>query len=108
MKECCKKESCGTEKSNCKCRSGEKCCRDKQKCCDSSHSFFEVADCAWREVLKEMIKDHIRSHDGDRMTELAKIIAESNGQRWKNKMNSKRHCKDLKEKLCGFFEKSKK
>lgn len=65
--------------------------------------FLEIADCAWVEVLKEKIKEHIREHDDGHLTELAKIIAEGNKKRWKNKMAGKKECHEFAEELCSFF-----
>ncbi len=107
MKECTEKKSCDEhEKCESECVPRHQGCGEKE--CHSSHPFLELADCAWMEVLKEKIKEHILATDKERMTELAKIISECNQQRWKNKMGKKRHCKDFEEKLCGFFERSKK
>ncbi len=104
------------------CNSNEKCCcpchSKKEECChgenghdehaDFAEYFLEVADCAWEEVLKEKIKEHILSTQDKRMTELAKIVSEGNNLRWRNKMEKKQGCGDFREKLCEFFSKSKK
>lgn len=100
-------------------------CNSKEKCCCSCHSqkkegecqsekgheefskfLFEIADCAWTEVLKEKIKEHILATQGDRMNELAKMVSEANSQRWKSKMEKKKSCNEFKEKLCNFFRHS--
>lgn len=106
------------------CSSDQKCCSNHQKCSCPCHSkehyheegqheecaydFLEAADCAWMEVLKDKIKEYILSTQNDRMTELAKIVAEANNQRWRHKMEKKQGCMDFKEKLCNFFSKQKK
>lgn len=73
-----------------------------------SHYFLELADEAWQEVLKDKIKDHILKTQNDRMTKLAKIIAEGNNQRWRNRMEKKQGCMEFQEELCEFFSQSKK
>jgi len=105
MNECCGKNHCESEK--CECVPGHKGCRDEGSC-NKSHFFMQVADCAWMEVLKDLIKEHIKATDKDRMTELAKLISEGNRECWRSKMGKKHACKDFEEKLCHFFSKSKK
>lgn len=68
-----------------------------------AHAFLELADEAWREVLKQKIKDQIIAHSGHRLDELAKLISETNYARWKNKMAAHRGCKEYEEKLCKMF-----
>lgn len=70
--------------------------------------FLDIADSAWGEVLKDEVKKYILSTQKDRMTELAKIVAEGNNQRWRHKMEKKQGCADFKEKLHHFFSQSKK
>lgn len=100
---------------------GEKCCNSnkenscehKESCCNHEHHceflkfLLEVADCAWKEALKEKIKEHILATQGDRMAELAKIVSETNNERWKHKMQKKRGLKDFKERLSHFFGEGK-
>ncbi|MBS0622882.1 MAG: hypothetical protein JSR80_08025 [Verrucomicrobia bacterium] len=90
--------------------SQEGCCPEKKEChekeeyeCDFSSWLLEVADEAWTEVLKEKIKEYILSTQEDRMTELAKIVAEANDHRWKHRMEKNHCCMDFKEKLSRFF-----
>jgi hypothetical protein len=102
------------------------CDSNEKKCCCPCHAkqeegcsgeekheewikyFLEAADCAWMEVLKDKMKEYILSTQDDRMTELAKIVADGNSQRWKHKMEKKQGCMDFKEKLRRFFGHSKK
>lgn len=99
------------------CSSCEKCCNTKEQSGSScggekgekfAEGLLEIADAAWMEVLKEKIKEHIVATQGDRMTELAKILSEGNSQRWRQKMEKKHSCMDFKEKLQRFFSQSKK
>jgi hypothetical protein len=102
------------------------CSSNNEECCCPCHSkrdechhgedkhemvtdyFLEAADCAWGEVLKDKIKEYILATQSDRMTELAKIVAEGNNQRWKNKMEKKHGCADFHERLRSFFSHPKK
>jgi predicted metal-dependent hydrolase len=113
--ECCSKEkNCGC---GCGCYSqcNQSCCPCHTKQTDCSHSeeekasyFLEVADEAWQEVLKDKIKEHILKTQNDRMDKLAKIVAEANNRRWKNKMEKKQGCMEFQESLCELFSQTKK
>jgi len=70
--------------------------------------FLELADEAWQEVLMDKIKAYILKTQNDRMDKLAKVIAEGNNHRWKNRMEKKQGCKDFMEELCKFFSHEKK
>lgn len=98
MKECCK-DKCESENESCHKEENDEC---------NNEFFLEVADCAWTEVLKDKIKEHILATQGDRMKELAKIVAEGNNKRWQNKMEGKKNCMEFEEQLCHFFSKHKK
>jgi hypothetical protein len=108
MKECCSEQKCC-----CPCHSQQEECHSHHHCHSEAEEkagdyFLDLADRAWGEVLKEKIKEHILATQNDRMAELAKIVAEGNNQRWKNKMEKKRGCAEMQEKLCHFFSHSKK
>lgn len=115
MREHCQKDACchhhhdeGCHGHSESCHSHEEGCHHEEGHGEFTHHFLEVADCAWMEVLKDKIKEHILATENDRMKELAKIIAEANKERWKHRKEKKKHCKDLAEKLCNFFAHSKK
>src|SRR4051812_17667548 len=76
---CNKQSSCGCEKSGC----GSS-CGSSGNCCDKAKKFLELADQAWKEVLKEKIKKHIEANDKN-LDELAKLISDTNHKRWKKK-----------------------
>ena len=79
--------------SNTSCGCNCSCCQ--KMCCSSpADEFLALADTAWMEVLKEKIKDQIRSND-KKMDELAKIISEANHTRW--------HLKGEKEKSSSAY-----
>lgn len=83
----------------------EHCCHDHKE--EHLKFLLDVADCAWKEALKEKIKEHILDKKGKEMAELAKIISEANNERWKHKMQKKKGIKEFKENLAHFFEKKK-
>jgi hypothetical protein len=95
---------------------GECCSHDKNchenhhhECChhheheDFAKQLLEMADEAWMEVLKEKIKEEIRSTSGSHLEGLAKIVSEANSLRWKNKLSSQKECSQFKEKIHEFF-----
>ena len=98
----CSKETCCSQEHVCH---EKNVCHEKEGTCSNGDWFLEVADCAWTEVLKDKIKEHILSTHNDRMTELAKIVAEGNNQRWQHKLAKKHACAEFKEKLLRFFSK---
>jgi len=51
--------------------------------------FLELADEAWEEILKDKIKEYILKTQNERMDNLAKVVAEGNAKRWKNRMEEK-------------------
>lgn len=71
--------------------------------CKCTEKFLEIADEAWREILKDKIKSKILSHKGDHMDKLAEMIAKANGERWKNKISAKTKSNEFKEGLKEFF-----
>ena len=89
--------SCGSQKS-CSCES----CRSKQGDCNFASKFLEIADCAWMEVLKEKIKEHIKAN-AKNLDELAGLIAQTNHEKWKKKMENNKCCETFEEKLNNFF-----
>lgn len=100
-------------RSGCGCSGGahqhcHKCCC----CCQQGHCgcscqgdsqgqrLLAMADEAWLEVLKEKIKELIRSHDS-KIDELAQVVAETNRNRWHEKnatlINEEDYWKRLEE-----------
>lgn len=114
---CCSNES----NCNCSCHSqGHPCCcpcHTKHAECFDEHEcsaeakanyFLEIADEAWEEVLKEKIKEYLLKNQNDHMNKLAKIVAEGNNHRWRNRMEKKQGCMEFQEELCQFFSQAKK
>ncbi len=71
--------------------------------CHCAEKFLEIADEAWKEVLKEKIKEKIIAKKGEHIEKLAEIVALANGEKWKHKISAKTKGNDFKEKLKGFF-----
>lgn len=91
----------------CSCPCHEEECHEEESC--SAEKLFEIADCAWVELLKEKIKEHILASD-TKINELAKIVAEANHKRWKHKMerdkcdsHSEECALDFEEALCRLY-----
>ena len=74
--------------------------------CKCSEKFLVLADEAWREVLKEKIKDKILAKKGEHIEKLAELIAKANGERWKNKIYAKTNNNKFKDSLKELFSSS--
>jgi len=112
MGQCCshEKSHCGSHEKSCcssgSCSSGS---QEERQGGKFTQHLFDLADEAWGEVLKAKIKEYLLSTQGDRMAELAKMVAEANSRRWKHKMEKKQCCADFHEELeCFFNQKCKK
>lgn len=114
---CCSDDhSCGQEQHNCCCHNcccgcHDKCGHENSDCCGHEHSNYAekllcLADCAWTEILKEKIKEEIKSKSGSHIDELAKVVAEANCSRWEHKLSGKKVQKDFRDKLSCFFDSS--
>lgn len=90
------------DEETCCCPCHEEVCHEEEESC-TAESLFAIADCAWAEVLKEKIKDHIRAHD-KKIDELAKLVAEANHKRWKHKMQKDICCSEYDEACLDFEE----
>lgn len=90
---------CGCQSCTCSCHGSQ-----GNACCDFSKKFLELADCAWMEVLKEKIKDHIRQKDS-KIGELAQVISDANHERWKHKKEKFQGCDIYEEKLKNLLSK---
>lgn len=97
-KECTCGCGCGC---GCGCRSGSHHHHDED--CNCAEKFLELADEAWKEVLKEKIKAKIIAKKGEHMDKLAEIVAKANGEKWKNKITAKVQCHEFKEQLKDYF-----
>lgn len=71
--------------------------------CNMPEKLLCLADEAWMEVVKEKIKKEIEASCGDKLNNLAKLIAETNKAKWSAKIAAKQGCHEYKEKLFQFF-----
>lgn len=79
------------------------CCGDEHHHQEFSEELLDLADEAWMEILKDKIKQQILSNSGDYLDKLAKIVSDSNRERWKNIMSDKRSHEDFKHQIKNFF-----
>lgn len=72
-------------------------------CCHHHHKYSEellnLADEAWMEVLKEKIKEQIKSTSAQHLDQLAKLVTETNHERWKYKMEERGNGESFEERL---------
>lgn len=73
--------------------------QQQEENCNMPEKLLCLADEAWMEVLKEKIKKEIEATSGEKLTKLAKLIAETNGAKWQAKIAAKKGCHEYKEKL---------
>lgn len=105
--------SCCSDDSHHKCCSEDHChdgscdAHHEHSCCHEHDDFYsqliQMADEAWMEVLKCKIKDQIKEKSGTHLDELAKIVSDSNHNRWKHKLEARHGINDYKNKVRDFF-----
>lgn len=102
---------------------GHQCCSccsqhtDLEPCCTCHHThheqgdfankLLEMADQAWMELLKEKIKEQIVASNGNKLDELAKIVAESNDDRWQQKLALLDIAHNFTDKVRTYFSRKK-
>jgi hypothetical protein len=64
---------------------------------------LHLADEAWLEVLKEKIKGEIIKNSGAHLDKLAKLLADSNKTRWKEKIEEEKSEEEFEHQLKHFF-----
>lgn len=64
--------------------------------CNMHEKLLCLADEAWKEVLKEKIKQEIEKTSGAKLSALAKLVAETNGRKWAFMIQAKKGCEDYK------------
>lgn len=74
---------------------------------DFAHELLELADAAWMELLKDKIKEQIKSSNGAQLDKLAKLVNHANKERWDHKMAKKSVCDSFREKLHEHFTSKK-
>lgn len=87
---------CGHESSECHCH-----CHHE----NFSHELLEMADEAWQELLFDKIKQKIEKTSGKHLDELADLVANSNHERWIEKMKIKDLHEKYEDKISSFFKK---
>lgn len=91
---------CSTEKGHCDEKAGETCStgasHGKEQECNMHEKLLCLADEAWKEVLKEKIKQEIEKSSGAKLSQLAKVVAEANGRKWAFMIQGKKACDDFK------------
>ncbi|MBX2860194.1 MAG: hypothetical protein KTR14_03100 [Vampirovibrio sp.] len=76
---------------------------NSSECCDMPEKLLCLADEAWKELMKEKIKAQIQSTCGEKLDNLAKIVAEANGAKWQHKIAAKHHCHTYQDNVRQFF-----
>lgn len=87
-------------------------CADKSCChehhkegeCDFAEILLDLADEAWMDLLREKIMKEIEASCGQKLNQLAKMVAETNNARWHAKIAKKKACADFRQNIKKFFE----
>lgn len=79
---------------------------DSEGGCHCTEKLLMIADEAWKEVLKDKIKEKILAKKGEHMDNLAELIATANGQKWKHIISAKMKCDEFKDQIKNFFSSS--
>ncbi len=88
--QCCSTESCATtQKSDSDCGCG----------CDMHEKLLLLADDAWMELLKEKIKAEIDKSNGQHMDKIAKLVADTNCDKWGHMIQAKVKCNEYQDNL---------
>lgn len=102
---CCSQNQSPSHSCGCSCQACS-CCSNKghgqEECCNKEKKLLELADLAWMEVLKEKIKEHIKNSDS-KIDEMAQLIANTNRERWHQKMAKAKMKEDFSKKLGSLF-----
>ena len=73
------------------------------ECCDMPSKLLGLADEAWHELVKEKIKANIEECCGEKLDELAKLVAEANAYKWKHVIEGKKKCDEYQSQVKAFF-----
>lgn len=68
-----------------------------------AHELLELADDAWMEVLREKIKEQIVKSHSEHLDKLAKLVSDSNNEKWKLKMAKEKGISNFKDQIEQFF-----
>ncbi len=69
------------------------------ECCEIPEKLLCLADEAWRELLKDKIKQEIQKAAGPKLDSLAKLVAETNHRRWTHQIQGKIKCDEYKQQV---------
>jgi hypothetical protein len=69
------------------------------ECCEIPEKLLCLADEAWKEVLKDKIKQEIEKSSGQKLSALAKLVAETNQRRWTHLIEGKQKCDEYKQQV---------
>ena len=94
MSQECTNESCNTNNSN---------CNSSNDCCDLPERLIGLADEAWFEVVKDKLKKEIESSCGEKLDQLAKIVADANCAKWAHEVQGKVKCEEYKGAIKQLF-----
>lgn len=72
---------------------------EETECCNMPEKLLCLADEAWRELLKEKIKQEIQKTSGEKLNAIAKLLAEGNHRRWSHFIEGKQKCAEFKQQL---------
>lgn len=92
--ECCTEKGECNEAADQHCSTGSS--HGKEQECNMHEKLLCLADEAWKEVLKEKIKQEIEKSSGAKLSSLAKVVAEANGRKWAFMIQGKKACDDFK------------
>lgn len=76
---------------------------DLEGICHCAEKFLSIADEAWKEVLKEKIKNKILEKNGGHIEKLAELVATANGEKWKHIISAKTKCNQFRDSLKDFL-----
>lgn len=72
------------------------CHEEQNQECNLHEKLLCLADEAWKEVLKDKIKQEIEKTQGAKLNSLAKLVAETNGRKWAYMIQGKKACEEYK------------
>ena len=88
------KEQCHEGSAQANCSTGTH--KGGEQECNMHEKLLCLADEAWKEVLKEKIKQEIEKSSGAKLSALAKLVAETNGRKWAFMIQAKKGCEEYK------------
>lgn len=69
------------------------------ECCNMPEKLLCLADEAWKEVVKDKIKQEIEKTAGAKLDALAKLVAETNHKKWTHLIEGKQKCDQFKDQV---------